>query len=74
MIVVLKTFQEAMRLPEEKQWKAASDKEMESLPSNFVFTLVPMTAIPAGRKAIGFWWAYKVKFDTVYKGRFVVQG
>ena len=35
------TFKEAMRLPEAKMWKAASDKEMKSLQDLKVYTLVP---------------------------------
>ena len=47
------TFKEAMRLPEAKMWKAASDKEMKSLQDLKVYTLVPRFEAPTGQKVIG---------------------
>ena len=45
-----------MALPEAICWKAASDKEMESLRANKVYDLVPTTSIPTGQKAISSRW------------------
>ncbi|CAM9866800.1 unnamed protein product [Sphacelaria rigidula] len=63
-----------MRLPEAKHWKTASDKEVESLCSSNVFSLVVITVTTAWMKAIGSRWVYKVKADITYKGRLVVKG
>ena len=46
------TFKEAMTLPAEMQWKAALDKEMSSLKNHNVYTFLPVTSVPAGRKII----------------------
>ena len=74
MEVIPNTFKEAMTLPAKAHWKAASDKEVASLKKNNVYTLVPATAVPAGRKIVGSRWVYKVKADQSYTGRVVVLG
>ena len=53
MEVIPNTFKEAMTLPAKAHWKAASDKEVASLKKSNVYTLVPVTAVPAGHKIIG---------------------
>ena len=63
-----------MNLPAKTQWKAASDKEMASLKKNNVYTLLPVTSVPAGHKIIGSRWVYKAKADNSHKGRVVVLG
>ena len=60
MEVIPNTFKQAMTLPAKAQWKAASDKEVASLKTNNVYTLLPMTAVPTGHKIIGSRWVYKV--------------
>lgn len=72
--MVPNTSQEAMRPSQAKQWKAASDKENESLRSNGIFMLMSITAIPAGMTAIGSRWVYKVNDDSTHEERPVVQG
>ena len=74
MEVIPNTFKKAMTLPAKAHWKAASDKEVASLKTNNVYTLVPATAVPAGHKIVGSRWVYKVKADKSYKGRVVVLG
>ena len=74
MEVIPKTSKEVMTLPAKAQWKAASDKEVASLKKNNVYTLVPVTAVPADHKIIGSRWVYKVKADKSYKGQVVVLG
>lgn len=73
VLIVPNTFKEAMALPEAARWKAASDKEMESLRAHKVYELVPITSIPPGQKAISSRWVYKIKADDSFKGRVVVQ-
>ena len=61
-----------MTLLAKAQWKAASDKEVASLKKNKVYSLLPVTSVPAGHKIIGSRWVYKVKADNSHKGRVVV--
>ena len=72
--VVPNIYKEAMTLPAEAHWKAASDKEVTSLKKNNVYTLVPATTVPAGHKIVGSRWVCKVKADKSYKRRVVVLG
>ena len=65
------TFKEAMRLPEAKMWRAASDKEMKSLQDLEVYTLAPCSEIPPGQKSKC---VYKVKVDNTHKARLVAKG
>ena len=74
MEVIPNAFKEAMTLPAEEHWKAASDKEVASLKKNDLYTLVPASAVPAGHKIIGSRWVYKVKVDKSCRGRVVVLG
>ena len=74
MEVIPNTFKEAMTLQAKAHWKATSDKEVASLKTNSVYTLVPVTAVLTGHKIIGSRWVYKVKADKSYKGRVVVLG
>ena len=63
-----------MGLPQAARWKTASDKEIASLEKHGVFDLVPITSVPAGHKVVGTRWVFKMKTDSTYKGRLVVQG
>ena len=63
-----------MGLPQAARWKTASDKEITSLEERGVFNLVPITSVPAGHKVVGTRWVWKIKADSTYKGRLVVQG
>ncbi|KAL0340294.1 UNVERIFIED_CONTAM: Copia protein [Sesamum radiatum] len=68
-----RTFAEANKHP---QWRAAMDKELEALENNSTWDL---TTLPAGKRAIGSRWVYKVKlhqdgFIERYKARLVAKG
>ena len=73
VLIIPNTFKEAMALPEAARWKAASDKEIESLRAHKVYDLVLITSIPTGQKAMSSRWVYKIKADKSFKGRVVVQ-
>ena len=47
------TFKEAVGLPQAAHWKTASDKEMESLEKQGVFSLVLITSVLAGHRVVG---------------------
>ena len=70
------TFEEASSCPESSRWSEAMEMEMRSLKDNDVWELVQL---PAGKKAIGSKWVYKVKTGADgslerYKARLVAQG
>jgi len=70
------TFMEAMRYPKASIWMTAIQEEIEALHRNHTWKLV---ALPAGRKAIGNKWVYKIKRDSNdqverYRARLVVKG
>jgi hypothetical protein len=71
-----KTFADASKVAESRQWKEAMDSEIRSLVQNKTWSL---TKLPEGKTAIGCKWVYKVKTDgegniTRYKARLVAQG
>ena len=71
-----RTVSEALQSPDKQQWKAAMEKEMESIDSNDVWDLVKL---PANRKPIGSKWVFKRKINADgsierYKARLVAQG
>ena len=70
---VSSTFKEAMGLPQTARWKTTLDKEIASLEKRGVFDLVPITSVSAGHKVVGNRWIFKIKADSTYKGRLVVQ-
>ena len=72
--IILNTFKEAMWLPEAQQWKDASEREMKSLQDLNVYTPVPRSAVPSGKKDVGTKWVYKVKPNNTFKARLVAQG
>ncbi|KAL0334047.1 UNVERIFIED_CONTAM: Retrovirus-related Pol polyprotein from transposon RE1 [Sesamum angustifolium] len=68
-----RTFAEANKHP---QWRVAMDKELEALENNSTWDL---TTLPAGKRAIGSRWVYKVKLHQDgsierYKARLVAKG
>ncbi|KAL0308794.1 UNVERIFIED_CONTAM: Retrovirus-related Pol polyprotein from transposon RE2 [Sesamum radiatum] len=68
-----RTFAEANKHP---QWRAAMDKELEALENKSTWDL---TTLPAGKRAIGSRWVYKVKLHQDgsierYKARLVAKG
>ena len=70
------TVQEAMSSPDQKLWKEAMKKEMESIETNEVWKLVKL---PKGKKAIGCKWVFKRKTGpdgsvTRHKARLVAKG
>jgi len=67
---------EAMESKESFHWQAAMEKEMQSMHSNEVWTLVEL---PAGRKTVSNRWVFKQKVGSdgeicQYKARLVAQG
>ena len=68
------TFKGVMDLPQVARWKAVSDKEITSLEKDGVFELILITSVPGGHKVVGNGWVFKIKADSTYKGRHVVQG
>jgi hypothetical protein len=70
------TYQEAMDSDDAELWREAMDKEMASLSSSNVWKLAEL---PAGRKAVGCKWVFKIKRKAdgsvdKYKARLVAQG
>ena len=61
-------------LPQVARWKTASNNEIACTEKHGVLTLVPITSVPAGHKVVGTRWVLKIKTDSTYKGRLVVQG
>ena len=68
------TSKEAMGLPYKAGWKSASDKELASLEKHGILKLVPITSVPARHNVGGTKWVFKIKVNSTYKGRLVVQG
>ena len=67
---------EAIRNPDTSMWMTAMQEEIEALHRNHTWKLVEL---PAGRKAIGNKWVYKIKRDSNdqverYRARLVVKG
>ena len=70
------TVEEALSCSDKEQWKAAMQKEMDSLYANNVWDLVEL---PSDRKPVGNKWVFKCKTNangTVerFKARLVAQG
>ncbi|GBM31708.1 Retrovirus-related Pol polyprotein from transposon RE1 [Araneus ventricosus] len=70
-------FQEAIRLKDAEQWKAAMDAEMHNMKTRKVWSLVP--APPKEVKVVGCRWVYNLKKNNEgkavrYKARLVAQG
>ena len=70
------SVEEATTCPESTKWTQAMKTEMKSLNDNDVWELVQL---PAGKKAVGRKWVYKIKTGADgmlehYKARLVAQG
>ena len=70
------TLKEALASENHREWKEATDAEYQSLIENDTWDL---TELPAGRKAIGCKWVFKVKYAEEgqverFKGRLVAKG
>ena len=70
------SYRDAMRSPYRVQWEQAMREELDSIQANNTYTLVPL---PAGRRAIGSKWVYKVKRHADgsvdrFKARLVAKG
>lgn len=71
-----RSFAEAIRTPEELQWREAALEEINALMANGTWTLMKL---PPGKKAIGSKWVFKVKRKADgsierYKARLVAKG
>ena len=76
-IPIPRTYEEAMASKYWKEWKAAMDKEIQSLLAHN--TWKEIDSLPAGRKATKSRWVYTIKYNrdgTIdrFKARFVVCG
>ena len=70
------SVEEATTCPESSKWTQAMETEMKSLKDNNVWELV---RLPAGKKAVGSKWVYKIKTGADgmaehYKARLDAQG
>ena len=68
------TFNKAMSLPQPVHWKSASGKKIASLEKHVFFKLVPIISVPVGHKVVDTSWVLKIKVDSAYKCRLIVQG
>lgn len=71
-----KNFAKAMNSPDRRRWHEAMVEDMQSIESNGTWQLVHL---PAGRKAVGSKWVYKIKRNADgevarFKARLVAQG
>lgn len=71
-----KTLKQALNCGYNKKWQEAMKEELDTLIKNKTWTVVDL---PAGRKAVGCKWVYKLKLDengniSKYKARLVAQG
>lgn len=75
-----KTYEDAVRSPQHRQWDTAMKEELQSLRDHDTWNIVPMSeAEQAHRRPIGCKWVYKLKLNsdgTVdrYKARLVAKG
>ena len=63
-----------MGLPQAACLKAVPHEKISSLEEYSVFELVLTTSVLAGHRVVGTRWVLKVKADSTYSGRSVVQG
>ena len=78
-IKVPHNFKEAMRSPQAPEWKAAINRENESLRKHDVFEAIPRSEVPNGRRILRARYVLKAKSGStgeisVYKARLCVQG
>lgn len=70
------TYKEAMESPDRDKWVDAMNEELQSIESNGVYVLAPLSP---GRSPVGSKWVFKMKKDSTgavvrYKARIVAQG
>jgi hypothetical protein len=70
---------EALLSPKAAEWRAAIDDELKSIKDMKVYTLVPCSTVPKGRKVMQGKFVFKTKRDFTgmisrYKARFVLLG
>eukprot|EP00903_Cladosiphon_okamuranus_P012055 g11319.t1 len=68
------TFKQAIQSPFRAKWKAAMEKELQSLKEHEVADIVITDTLPPGASPIGSRWVFKVEPDSIFKARLVVQG
>ncbi|CAN0205662.1 unnamed protein product, partial [Hapterophycus canaliculatus] len=68
------TFRQAIQSPFKSKWKAAMEKELQSLKEHQVADLVTIDTLPPEASAFRSRWVFKVKPDGTFKTRLVVQG
>ena len=73
MLQIPRKYTDAINSPENKEWKIATDKEMNSLEDHDFYDLVPITSVPHDN-IIGSRFVLQAKTDGRFKARFVVQG
>jgi len=66
--MVSENFKETITCDESKEWKAAMNREMNSLVENNTWTLVSKE-----KKVIDVKWIYRKKSENEYKARLVVR-
>jgi hypothetical protein len=74
--ILLKSFKEAVNLPQKQKWIEVMTEEYKVLLRSNTFTLVPL---PEGRKPIKTKWIYKIKYNSNgsierFKARWVARG
>ena len=62
-----------MGLPQAARWKQHRTKEIAGLEKHGVVDLVSITSVPAGHKFVGTRWVFRIKADSTYKSRLVMQ-
>ena len=67
------TFKEVIGPSKAARWKAASDIEIASLEKHIAFKLVPIISVSEEQKVVGTRWVFKIKADSAYRVRPVVQ-
>jgi hypothetical protein len=76
LVIVPKSYSEAMRTSQVQRWSDVMDGEMNSIESKGTFEWVDR---PRDRKVVGVRWVYALKFDAAgrivrYKARVVTKG
>jgi hypothetical protein len=67
-----RNYREAMNAEDAKQWKAAMQREYDSIMKNGTWTFVPR---PKGAKVVKSRWVLPVKdVNNLYKARFCAKG
>ena len=63
-----------MKLADADLWRVAAENEIKSLQDLDVYSLVPRSTVPPGKKVISTKWVFKIKPNKTYKARLVAQG